>query len=117
MHDRGRVAAAFESRIGLPTRLAGADLGPCAPMHQIAEPHGTMSVAPSRHERIFHPDTVRSLCVHIRRRGVPLADALAGTGMTWQKLLHEKRSIAFDPMRTLILTAKELTGCPSLGLE
>src|SRR5215472_7784665 len=76
-----------------------------------------MGVPPSRHERIFHPATLRSLCVHIRRRGVSLADALAGTGMTWQKLLHEKRFIAFDPMRTLILTAKQLTGCPSLGLE
>src|SRR5215469_4598890 len=76
-----------------------------------------MRVAPSRHERIFHPATLRSLCVHIHRRGVSLADALAGTGMTWQGLLDEKRFIAFEPMRTLILNAKQLTGCPSLGLE
>ena len=30
-----------------------------------------------------------------RRRGVSLAAALAGTGMTWRQLLHEKRLIAF----------------------
>ena len=76
-----------------------------------------MSVAPSRHEWVFHPAVLRSLCVHIRRRGVSLADALAGTGMTWQKLLREKRSVAFDPMRTLVLNAQQLTGCPWLGLE
>ena len=46
-------------------------------------------------ERIFHPTYVRLLCLHVRRRGVSLADALAGTGMTWRQLLHEKRLIAF----------------------
>jgi len=76
-----------------------------------------MSVAPSRHERVFNPAALRSLCVHIRRRGVSFADALAGTGMTWQKLLRERRFIAFEPMRTLMLTATRLTGCPWLGLE
>ena len=46
-------------------------------------------------ERIFHPTYVRLLCLHVRRRGVLLADALAGTGMTWRQLLHEKRLTAF----------------------
>ena len=46
-------------------------------------------------ERIFHPTYVRLLCLHVRRRGVSLADALAGTGMTWRQLLHEKRLTAF----------------------
>jgi len=46
-------------------------------------------------ERIFHPTYVRLLCLHVRRRGLSLADALAGTGMTWRQLLHEKRLIAF----------------------
>ena len=36
-------------------------------------------------ERIFHPTYVRLLCLHVRRRGVLLADALAGTGMTWRQ--------------------------------
>lgn len=76
-----------------------------------------MSVPPPTHERIFHPAYLRSLCAHIRRRGVSLANALAGTGMTWQELLQEKRFIPFDPLRTLILTAKSLTGSASLGLE
>ena len=40
---------------------------------------------------IFHPTYLRVLCLHVRRRGVSLADALAGTGMTWRQLLHEKR--------------------------
>ena len=68
-------------------------------------------------ERIFHPTYMRLLCLHVRRRGVSLADALAGTGMTWRQLLHEKRLIAFGAMRRLILSAKRLTACPSLGLE
>ena len=46
-------------------------------------------------ERIFHPTYLRLLCLHVRRRGVLLADALAGTGMTWRQLLHEKRLTAF----------------------
>jgi hypothetical protein len=66
-------------------------------------------------ERIFHPTYMRLL--HVRRRGVSLADALAGTGMTWRQLLHEKRLIPFGAMRSLILSAKRLTACPSLGLE
>ena len=45
--------------------------------------------------QIFHPTYMRLLCLHVRRRGVSLADALAGTGMTWRQLLHEKRLIAF----------------------
>ena len=68
-------------------------------------------------ERIFHPTYVRLLCSHIRDRGVPLEDALAGTGLTWRQLLHEKRLIALDTMRTLVLSAKRLAACPSLGLE
>ena len=68
-------------------------------------------------ERIFHPTYMRLLCLHVRRRGVSLADALAGTGMTWRQLLHEKRLIPFGAMRSLILSAKRLTACPSLGLE
>ena len=68
-------------------------------------------------ERIFHPTYVRLLCSHIRRRGVSLEDALAGTGLTWQQLVHEKRLIALDTMRTLVLSAKRLAACPSLGLE
>ena len=67
--------------------------------------------------RIFHPTYMRLLCVHVRRRGVSPADALAGTGMTWRQLLHEKRLIPFGAMRSLILSAKQLTACPSLGLE
>jgi hypothetical protein len=66
-------------------------------------------------ERIFHPTYMRLL--HVRRRGVSLADALAGTGMTWRQLLHEKRLIPFGAMRSLILSAKRLTACPSFGLE
>jgi AraC-like DNA-binding protein len=68
-------------------------------------------------ERIFHPTYMRLLCLHVRLRGVSLADALAGTGMTWRQLLHEKRLIPFGAMRSLILSAKRLTACPSLGLE
>jgi AraC-like DNA-binding protein len=68
-------------------------------------------------ERIFHPTYLRLLCLHVRDRGVSLRDALVGTGMTWQQLLHENRLIAFNPARTLILSAKRLTACPSLGLE
>jgi hypothetical protein len=45
--------------------------------------------------RIFHPTYLHLVCLHIRRRGVLLADALAGTGMTWRQLLHDKRLIAF----------------------
>jgi AraC-like DNA-binding protein len=68
-------------------------------------------------ERIFHPIYLRLLCLHIRHRGVSLKDALAGTGLTWRQLLHEKRLVPFNPARTLILSAKRLTACPSLGLE
>ena len=32
-------------------------------------------------ERIFHPTYPRLLCLPVRRRGVSLADALAGTGI------------------------------------
>ena len=45
--------------------------------------------------RIFHSIYLRLLCLHVRGRGVSLADALAGTGMTWRQLLHDKRLIAF----------------------
>src|SRR6516225_10315455 len=77
-----------------------------------------VAVAPlALQERIFHPTYMRLLCLHVRRRGVSLADALAGTGMTWRQLLHEKRLIPFGAMRSLILSAKRLTACPSLGLE
>jgi len=34
-----------------------------------------------------------------------------------RQLLHEKRLIAFGAMRSLILYAKRLTACPSLGLQ
>jgi AraC-like DNA-binding protein len=67
--------------------------------------------------RIFHPTYPRLLCLHIRQHGVRQADALAGTGMTWRQLLREKRLIPFDTMRSLVLTAKRLTGRPALGLE
>jgi|SRR5215469_179479 len=33
-------------------------------------------------ERMFHPTYLRLLCLHVRRRGVSLADALAGTGIS-----------------------------------
>ena len=53
-----------------------------------------VAVAPlALQERIFHPTYMRVLCLHVRRRGVSLADALAGTGMTWRQLLHEKRGL------------------------
>jgi AraC-like DNA-binding protein len=68
-------------------------------------------------ERIFHPTYLRLLCLHVRHLGASLTDALAGTGITWQQLLHEKRLISFNTARTLILSAKRLTACPSLGLE
>jgi AraC-like DNA-binding protein len=68
-------------------------------------------------ERIFHPTYVRLLCLHLCHRGVSLNDALAGTGLTWPQLLHEKRLISLDAMRTLVLSAKRLAACPSLGLE
>jgi AraC-like DNA-binding protein len=74
-------------------------------------------IRPQEHERIFHPTYLRLLCLHLRRRGVSIADALTGTGLTWRRLLHEKRLIAFEPMHRLILAAKRLTKCPSLGLE
>ena len=67
--------------------------------------------------RIFHPTYARLLCLHIRQHGVRLADALAGTGMTWRQLLNEKRLIPFEAMRSLVLAAKRLTGRPALGLE
>jgi hypothetical protein len=76
-----------------------------------------MSVPPRRQERIFHPTYMRLLCFHIRSRGGSIAQALAGTGMTWRQLLREERLIAFGPMRRLILAGKRLTGCPTLGLE
>jgi AraC-like DNA-binding protein len=68
-------------------------------------------------QRIFHPTYLRLLCLHIRRAGVSIADALAETGMTWRQLLREKRLIAFAPVRSLILAAKRLTGQPDLGLQ
>jgi AraC-like DNA-binding protein len=68
-------------------------------------------------ERIFHPTYLRLLCLHIRRRGVSLTAALAGSGMTWRQLLHEKRLVSFGTARSLILSAKRLTACPALGLE
>jgi AraC-like DNA-binding protein len=71
----------------------------------------------SLQDRIFHPTYLRLLCLHIRHRGVSPADALVGTGLTWQQLLRERRAIALSTMRTLILSAKRLTACPSLGLE
>lgn len=67
--------------------------------------------------RLFHPTYVRLLCLYLRQRGVRLADALAGTGMTWRQLLHEKRLIPFEAMRSLALNAKRLTDCQALGLE
>jgi AraC-like DNA-binding protein len=68
-------------------------------------------------ERIFHPTYLRLLCLNIRQRGVSLTDALAGSGMTWRQLLHEKRLISFNTARTIILSAKRLTACPALALE
>jgi AraC-like DNA-binding protein len=68
-------------------------------------------------ERIFHPTYLRLLCLHIQGRGTSLADALAGTGMTWRQLLHEKRLIPFAPARALVLSALRLTECRTLGLE
>jgi AraC-like DNA-binding protein len=70
-----------------------------------------------KQERIFHPTYVRLLCLHISHRGVSLDDVLAGTGLTWQQLVCEKRLIALDTMRTLVLSAKRLAACPSLGLQ
>jgi AraC-like DNA-binding protein len=67
--------------------------------------------------RIFHPTYVRLLCLFIREHGVPLADALAGSGLTWRQLLNERRLVPFESMRSLVLAAKRLTGRPSLGLE
>ena len=78
---------------------------------------GSVAVSVPLQKRIFHPTYVRLLCLHVHHRGVPLADVLADTGMTWRQLLHEKRLIAFGEMRSLILSAKRLTACPSLGLE
>jgi AraC-like DNA-binding protein len=68
-------------------------------------------------ERIFHPTYLRLLCLHVRHRGALLTETLAGTGMSWRQLLHEKQLIPFNAARTLILSAKRLTACPSLGLE
>jgi AraC-like DNA-binding protein len=68
-------------------------------------------------ERIFHPTYVRLLCLHIRHRGVSLEHVLAGTSLTWQQLVCEKRLIDLDTMRTLVLSAKRLAACPSLGLQ
>jgi Arabinose-binding domain of AraC transcription regulator, N-term len=75
------------------------------------------SMSVSLRERIFHPTYLRLLCLHVRHRGALLTETLAGTGMTWRQLLHEKRLIPFNAARTLILSAKRLTACPSLGLE
>ncbi len=66
--------------------------------------------------RIFHPTYVRLLCLHLREHGVAPADALAGSGLTWRQLQHEKRLVGFATMRTLALNAKRLTGQPALGL-
>jgi AraC-like DNA-binding protein len=68
-------------------------------------------------ERIFHPTYLRLLCLHIRGRGASSSDALAGTGMTWSQLLHEKRLIPFTPARALVLSAKRLSECKTRGLE
>jgi AraC-like DNA-binding protein len=68
-------------------------------------------------ELIFHPTYLRLLCLHIQSRGASPADALAGTGMTWNQLLHEKRLIPFAPARALVLSAKRMTECQTLGLE
>ena len=69
------------------------------------------------HERLFHPTYLRLFCSHIQGRGASPADALAGTGMTWMQLLHEKRLIPFAPARALVLSAKRMTECQTLGLE
>jgi hypothetical protein len=78
---------------------------------------GLASMSVLLQERIFHPTYVRLLCSYIRSRAVSLEDALAGTGLTWGQLVHEKRLIALDTMRTLVLSAKRLAASPSLGLE
>jgi AraC-like DNA-binding protein len=72
--------------------------------------------APLR-ELIFHPTYLRLLCLHIQGRGASPADALAGTGMTWRQVLHERRLIPFAPARALVLSAKRMTECQTLGLE
>ena len=56
-------------------------------------PHRRSMKAPLQ-ERIFHPTYLRLLCLHIQGRGASPADALAGTGMTWRQVLHEKRLIS-----------------------
>jgi AraC-like DNA-binding protein len=68
-------------------------------------------------ELIFHPTYLRLLCLHIEGRGTSPADVLAGTGMNWRQLLHEKRLIPFAPARAIVLSAKRLTECRTLGLE
>jgi AraC-like DNA-binding protein len=68
-------------------------------------------------ELIFHPTYLRLFCLHIQGRGASPADALAGTGMTWKQLLHEKRLLPFAPARALVLSAKRMTECDTLGLE
>lgn len=68
-------------------------------------------------ERLFHPTYLRLLCLHVQGRGASLSDVLAGTGMTWRQLLHEKRLISFAPARALVLSAKRLTECRTLALE
>jgi AraC-like DNA-binding protein len=77
----------------------------------------SMSTLLEGRTRIFHPTYARLLCLHIRQLGVRLADALAGTDMTWRQLLSEKRLIPFEAMRSLMLAAKRLTRRPALGLE
>lgn len=66
---------------------------------------------------IFHPTYARLLCLYTREHGVPIADVLADAGLTWRRLLGEKRLIPLEVMRSLILAAKRLTGRPALGLE
>ena len=37
--------------------------------------------------------------------------------ISWRQLLHEKRLIPFTPARALVVSAKRLTECRTLGLE
>lgn len=76
-----------------------------------------MTMAAPTREPVIHPGIARLLCVHLRNRGVDIADVLAGTGLTWTQLARESGLIGFGRVRKLILAAKRLSGCPSLGLE
>lgn len=65
----------------------------------------------------LHPIYARLLCAALQRRGFDAEQILAGTGLDWQQLHADNRSLCFAQVQRLIRRAIQLTECPWLGLE